>query len=308
MKNNYSDRFKSIRKEIQASSILPHARMNDYPNCFTRRRKIPVDDLILSILGKKGLTTSMKVRKYFDEKKVETDISKQAYLNQQKKLNYEVFSYLNRVYLTDYYQNLDASDLFCDYLVLAVDGSKAEIPASDENIKVFGEMNLGVARALVSCVSDVKTQFILDMQAGSIKDSESELAQTTISNARAIIGNIPVIVLFERGYPGLKLINWLEKQNVKYLFRLSSNDYKKERSQMKEADEKVRLAHTYSRTAKIQKKYPAEAEQLKKKKYTDVRIVKDQTPSKEEIAFLTNLQKQNSPVCKYLHCTLKDGI
>jgi len=91
--------------------------------------------------------------------------------------------------------------------VLAVDGNKAEIPASDENIKVFGEMNPGVARALVSCVSDVKTQFILDMQIGSIKDSESELAQRNISNAKAMIGDIPVIVLFDRGYPGLKLID-----------------------------------------------------------------------------------------------------
>ena len=49
-------------------------------------------------------------------------ILKQGYLQQRKKLNYKVFSFLNAEYLKDFYSSTEPV-LWNNYLVLAVDGS-----------------------------------------------------------------------------------------------------------------------------------------------------------------------------------------
>lgn len=291
MSNDYKTRFENMFDEVKSETILDYTRMKDYPNSFTRKRKMPADDIIISILSRKGLTASMDILDYFDEKGSEESVSKQAYLKQRKRLNYEVFSHLNTSYLRNFYERMEPNDLYKGYLVLAVDGSKAEVPASKENATAFGTQHSesGVVRALVSCISDVFNKFTLDMQLGSIYDSEPELAVANIIRAKEIIGDIPVIVLFDRGYPGLKLMNTLDQMGIKYIFRLSSNDYKKERSEMENDDEMVKLRHTYSRIAKIRKKHPEAAASLATKEYTEVRIVRGITPSGKEIAFATNL-------------------
>ena len=291
MKNDYKTRFRNMSDEVKSKTILDYARMKDYPNSFTRKRKMPVDDMIISILSRKGLTTSMDISDYFDEKGSEESVSKQAYLKQRKKLNYEVFSHLNTSYLQNFYEGMAPDDLYKGYVVLAVDGSKAEVPASKENAAAFGSRHSesGVVRSLVSCISDVFNRFTLDMQLGSIYDSEPELAVANIMRAKEITGDIPIIVLFDRGYPGLKLMNTLDEMGIKYIFRLSSNDYKKERREMKNDDEVVKLQHTSSRLTKIRKKHPEAATFLAAKKYTTVRIVRGATPSGKEIAFATNL-------------------
>lgn len=174
---------------------------------------------------------------------------------------------------------------------MAVDGSKAEVPASDENIKQFNERNRekGTIRALVNCITDVFHKFTLDMQLGSIYDSESELAILNIQAAKEIVGEIPLLLLFDRGYPGIELMNHLDKARIKYIFRLASNDYKNERSKMTKPDEAVKLVHTHPRLAKIRKKRPEAAAWLSSMDYTETRIIRTSTLSEEEIAFATNL-------------------
>lgn len=291
MNSDYKMRFRNIVEEVKSEAILNYARLENYPTSFTRKRKMPVDDIIISVLSRKGLSTAMDISDFFSEKGSEESISTQAYLKQRKKLNSEVFSHLNSTYLQNFYEELMPKDLYKGYIVLAVDGSKGEVPASKENADVFGEQasGTGVVRALVSCINDVFNKFTLDMQLGSIYDSESELAVENIKRAKKITGDIPIVVLFDRGYPGLKLMDCLDTMGIKYLFRLSSNDYKQERSEMKTNDEAVKLQHTYSRIAKIRKKHPEAAALLATKKYTEVRIVRGATPSGEEIAFVTNL-------------------
>ena len=64
-------------------------------------------------------------------------VSKQAYLQQRKRLNPKIFSYLNDKYLSDFY-NTSEPELWNGYLLLAIDGSKAEVPNSQENKYIFG--------------------------------------------------------------------------------------------------------------------------------------------------------------------------
>lgn len=80
MESDYRLRFKNMVDEIKSECILDYARMTDAANSFTtRNREMPASDVIISIIGRKGLTAAMDIRDYFNEKNINESISKQAY-------------------------------------------------------------------------------------------------------------------------------------------------------------------------------------------------------------------------------------
>jgi hypothetical protein len=178
-------------------------------------------------------------------------------------------------------------------MVFAIDRSKVEVPNSDENRANFGESSnqhgKGKVRALISCMFDIFNHFFLDLQIGSIKASESELAKQNINAVKEMLQDTPFIIVFDRGYPSIEFVHFLEKNSIKYLFRLSSNDYKRERELMTERDESLKLIHTPPRLAKIKKNHSEVVEELKTKEYTSTRIISSRLPSGNEIALMTNL-------------------
>lgn len=64
----------------------------------------------------------------------------------------------------------------------------------------------------------------------------------------------PILVIFDRSYPAVDFVDYLESQGIRYLFRLFSNDYIAERTRMKSPDETVLLKHTSQHHMKIRKK------------------------------------------------------
>jgi len=288
MKKGYRVRYEKTYEMINSEKIKEYGRVERETKSFTRERKMPLKDTIVSMLSKKGLTMSMELREYFKGNKTAVEITVSGYLQQRKKLNWEVMRYLNGEYLRDYYGSTEP-EVWNEYVVLAIDGSKGEVPNSEENRKAFGisgnQHEGGESRALVSCALDVFNHFIADIQIDSIGTSESELANAV----REIIKDKPLLVIFDRGYPSIELVDFLEKQGISYLFRLSSNDYKKERGAMASDDENVRLAHTYSRLKKIAKNHPERVEELRAKAYTDTRIIESRLANGSHITFMTNL-------------------
>ncbi|MBL1230662.1 hypothetical protein IW492_15640 [Enterococcus sp. BWB1-3] len=55
-------------------------------------------------------------------------LSKQAFLSQRKKVNPEVFRFLNQQSLSHFYTQ-DTPKTWHDYLVFAIDGSRMEVPS-----------------------------------------------------------------------------------------------------------------------------------------------------------------------------------
>ncbi len=67
---------------------------------FRESAKMPLKDMLLCCLSKKGLTTTFELRNYFKEKgDLSMQLSVQGYLQQRKRLNPEIFPYLNRLNL-----------------------------------------------------------------------------------------------------------------------------------------------------------------------------------------------------------------
>lgn len=104
----------------------------------------------------------------------------------------------------------------------------------------------------------------------------------------------PVLAIFDRGYPSMEFIDFLETEKINYLFRLSSNDYKFERRNMKSTDESVILRHTYQQLEKIRKKHSEVFQHMKEKGDTNTRIMTSKLPSGKELALMTNLPSEFS--------------
>ena len=293
MNKSYKKRFQKFSKSLSDPALINYARQNG-KNTFSRKRKLPLKDMLLCCLSKKGLTTAFELRNYFKEKgDFSMQLSIQGYLQQRKRLNPEIFPYLNRNYLMDFYHS-DEPKLWNGYLLIAIDGSKAEVPNSKENRETFGNSGnqhskTGQVRALVSGMYDILNHFYLDIEIEHISVSENELAKRNLKHLREMEIRRPVLAVFDRGYPSLEFIDFLEKEGIHYLMRLSSNDYKAERKQMQSADDKVILKHSSARLQKIRKKHPEQYEHMKKKGKTTVRISRSAIPSGNELALVTDL-------------------
>ena len=293
MDKPYKGRFQKFSESLSDPELINYARQIG-KNTFSRKRKMPLKDMLLCCLSKKGLTTAFELRNYFKEKgDFSMQLSIQGYLQQRKRLNPEIFPYLNRNYLMDFYHS-DEPKLWNGYLLIAIDGSKAEVPNSKENRETFGNSGnqhskTGQVRAVVSGMYDILNHFYLDIEIEHISVSENELAKRNLKHLREMEIRRPVLAVFDRGYPSLEFIDFLEKEGIHYLMRLSSNDYKAERKQMQSADDKVILKHSSARLQKIRKKHPEQYEHMKKKGKTTVRISRSAIPSGNELALVTDL-------------------
>jgi IS4 transposase len=286
-------RFGKVEVKVKGEEIKGPARLDGDSKSWTRNRSMPLCDVIMCAIGRKALSGSMEIRQYFKEIN-ESAVSKQDYFARRKKLNYKVFEELNRDYLKDAYET-DETIMWNGYTVLAVDGSGVEISNSEENRKTFGfaKNNYGatVARASLSCMIDVFNQFILDIRVHEYKSSEIAAAKEQIEAVKSITEERPLLVIFDRGYPSIEFINFLEKSGISYLIRLSKTIYRKERNAMLSEDEDVEIEHTCGRIAALKKKNPAAALELVEKRFTKARIIETDIGKKKKWTFITNLPK-----------------
>ena len=297
MEPSYVRRFEKLSQHLTDIRIKLSARLPDSNGrTFTRNRKMPLKDIIMCCLAKRGLTTVFELRHYFLQRNDDMNISKQGYLQQRKRLNPDVFSALNDEYLMDFYGS-DEVKTWNGYLVLAIDGSKAEVPNSGENRESFGGSGnqysaTGQVRALVSSVYDILNGFYLDMQIGHIANGETQLAKENLAHIREMGIKQPVLVIFDRGYPALEFIDFLEAKGIRYLFRLSSNDYKAERADTDGSDSNIILKHTLPRLNKIRRKHPEIYDYMSRKGETRTRLIRRTLPAGTELALITNLSEE----------------
>jgi len=298
-------RFEELFKEIHSEQVRVWARKTGNISSWTRQRNMPLHDILTCALAKKGLSAVIELRQYFQAaEKVEQTVSKQDYFKQRQKLNPEVFRILNSNYLKRFYGGQESKG-WRGYLVFAVDGSRAEIPNSEENRQVYGESinkyGKAVARANISAIHDVFNRFILDIGIHHYRDSEIEEAKAHISVLKETIKDRPALIMFDRNYASLEFIDFLEKSGVKYLIRLHEGDFKAEREGMKSPDEEVELIHTSSRLKQIRQKFPKRALELKEQKLTRTRIIKTKLYNGDTAAFITNLTEGTAGDLKRLY-------
>ena len=93
-----------------------------------------------------------------------------------------------------------------------------------------------------------------------------------------------------RNYVSLEFIGFLEKNNIKFLSRLKTKCFVRERENMKSDDEIVELAHTEKRMRKYRFRNEEIREYLKERESTRVRILKHKLKTGEEEYLITNIE------------------
>lgn len=210
---------------------------NGNPYSFIRNRKMPLADLLFTIINRRGITLSLELRNYMKTAHPGMEISKPGYLKQRMKLNPLAFYELYRHHNRNFYAEPGFST-FHGYLVLAADGSGINIPTTKETL------GLG-------CLYDVMNRMILESDCRKCKFDEMRLAEEQIDRVPETIGiSQPFLVVMDRGYPSTAAFIRMMEKGVLFLTRLKSSDYKKEQAALSAPDtwvdihlDKTRVRH-----------------------------------------------------------------
>ena len=292
--NGTYQRIERLKKEISSDQIRASARLKGDECAWTRDRQMPLPDMIRCTMAKKGKTPVIELDDYFEDAgRMEQMVSKQDYLQQRKKLNPEVFRQLNQSYLRDFYCGQEVK-CWNGYIVLAIDGSAAEVPNSAENRKEYGVSengNGGVARANCSVMYDVFNKFMLDIVIDSYPGNEIGEAKTLISSLREIIGSRPVLIIFDRGYVSLEFQDYLDALGIKYLIRLKSDAFKAEVNGMVSEDEEIFLEYTKNRLYNVKQRSLERWRDLSQRRGSTIRMVRTSFQDEKQGILITNFRE-----------------
>jgi hypothetical protein len=218
---------------------------------FTRNRKLPLHQLLLSILSRKGRTLTMEIRSFIKSIKSKISISKPGYLKQRQKLNPEVFLELSDFHVRNFYKDTTMVQRLKGYLILAVDGSSVNVPNTVQNVELYGNASHKNAKPQaqlgISCLFDLLNKMIIDCTINKWKFSERNQALLHIDKCNSITGEKPRIVIFDRGYPSGEFFIDLMERNESFLIRIGATVFKKEQLAMTADDEYVNIMFDKSR-------------------------------------------------------------
>lgn len=124
---------------------------------------------------------------------------------------------------------------FCGWRVLAVDGSRFKVPTRLKNIDDYACEKDGCHIGEISELHDVLNGHCLDMRF-SRKGDEHSMAMEHVGCLRESPKG-KTIVVFDRGYPSHRLMLAMEDAGLKYVIRLPSYFFAKERKSMGEKDD-----------------------------------------------------------------------
>jgi hypothetical protein len=240
------------------SELRDECRMK--PEDFTRNTPLNFVNLVLLFLSMSGLSNTMELVVFFE--KIEGKVVDKSALTQARsKLKPLVFKKLNFYYLKMVYENEKSLKTFKKHLILAGDGSKLELPHHKALIKIFGGTK-NKFKEFKSCMGnssmiyDVLNKHIFDFKVDSYRTSEKVLIFRNLANLFKMnfLKDIPKIFIFDRGYRSIEFYHKLMKKEEKFVFRLRSNDYKKEKMKLRNNDQWINIEITKNRLNQMKDK------------------------------------------------------
>ena len=225
---------------------------------FTQARKISLLDVILFYTFRNCETTNKDISALYS--KIEKPrSSKQAMFKAINKLNPDTIPLIIREFACDFYLNQEYKTLD-GYIVLACDGTKLDLPRTQEMKERFGgSLNIHVKdtsqikkpQATCSVLVDVLNHIVLDAQIDSYNTSELPLLYKHLENCRGVLKNKKVIILCDRYYGSAEFFLYCRLYGYHYLVRSKSYMYKDKVAKVKEdGDISIEITHTWQRRLK----------------------------------------------------------
>ena len=216
------EKFSEFAKSIVKSTEFM-LKFRRTPKDFIRNRKLSFSMNILLILS----ALKHSIQTGIDQFLIDTDAvfdtySKQAFSKGRQRILPEAFLELHKKSVEFFYNEADYETYF-GHRVLAVDGSKINLPYNSELLDIYGSQKStnGLIQSLVSCLTDVMNNVIVDGIMAPFDSSERELAKQNITNSVNMLTDNDII-LFDRGYSSSELMQFLDKNGGKYIMRCNA--------------------------------------------------------------------------------------
>ena len=209
----------TCHKKMHEYSFLCQHRVK--PTHFTRNRKFGFVDTILFIIS--GIKNSLQagLNYYLDMKNRQNETyTKQAFSKGRQRLQYTALKELSDTVIQEFYK-LASTKTFRTYHLLAIDGSKYNLPSTDKLKKVFNvQITPGAEQpqALGTCMYDIQNGMIIDAQFDGCRSNERTHAADMIKNLDSSLITNPIYSM-DQGYPSGTLLELIDKLNQHYIIR-----------------------------------------------------------------------------------------
>ena len=195
------------------------------PPDFTRRRKMPHDLLVESVVARKGRTLSLEVREFAREAHMAGPISVPGYLKARERLRPEALLGLARHHAAGACADGDYRT-YRGMLLVAIDGSTANVPTNAETIARWGSSSghgRDQATMGLSGAFDVVNRQMLDLAVRRGGFDERAEVPGHVEAVADAVGGLPFALVMDRGYPSFPLMATLSDMGVPYVMRCQRN-------------------------------------------------------------------------------------
>ena len=191
------------------------------PKYFTRKRKMPFQDILCFLISGCKMATQAVLNDFFEKMGKTIHMTQQAMSKARSHFDHTPFSKAFYALVDEEYciENFESIRHFYDLLFVAIDGSIIPLPSFPALREEFGEVN-GSPSARASIALDVINDRIIDATLTPLSTDERTLA---ICHIQALSKKLPMdktVFVFDRGYPSDELIKYLIDNNAKFVMRV----------------------------------------------------------------------------------------
>src|SRR3989344_3316441 len=223
MKKEAKRLLKMFKKTIYSKQFLESHRKSK--NSFIRNRKMPFPNLILFMLNLVKKSLQKELSEFFLKFSKEKNITNSAFCQSRMNLNYTAFVELNDLMISDFYTKSEYKS-WKDFRLLAIDGSRLQLPVSKEIIETFGcaknnhEIKTPMAQA--SYCIDLLNKKILNSEICRNETSEYKLALKHLEK----INSEKDLLIYDRGYSAIWFMFYQLILGKDFVIRMQRNSIK----------------------------------------------------------------------------------
>jgi hypothetical protein len=209
-----------IRMQIYSKQFLESNRNSDKD--FTRKRKLTFPKIILFMLNSIKKSLQKELTEFFLNFSNEKHITNSAYSQSRMKLNHTAFIELNDGIIKEFYTD-NIFDLWKGFRLLAIDGSRIQLPLSLEIIEDFGfAQNQGVIpvpMAQASSCYDLLNNIIINSEIDRYETSEYNLALKHLQKYQYEKD----LLIYDRYYDGMWFMFYHILKKKDFIIRMARN-------------------------------------------------------------------------------------
>jgi len=209
-----------IRNQIYSKQFLELNRKSDKD--FTRKRKLTFPKIILFMLNSIKKSLQKELTEFFLNFSNEKNITNSAYSQSRMKLNHTAFIELNDGIIKEFYTD-NIFDLWKGFRLLAIDGSRIQLPLSLEIIEYFGfAQNQGVVpipMAQASSCYDLLNNMIINSEIDRYETSEYNLSLKHLEKCQFEKD----LLIYDRYYDGMWFMFYHILKKKDFIIRMAKN-------------------------------------------------------------------------------------